>query len=76
MNTHYAICVDNTNHEASLEKWKIYRTLPDQGAAQHHHLRVIDESGEDYLFPERCFIFIELPDAVHERLNREMSPLP
>ena len=51
----FVICVDNHGHEASLERGKMYRVLPDREANLHRFLRVIDESGEDYLFPPRMF---------------------
>jgi hypothetical protein len=47
-----------------LERWKIYRVLPDADAAAHRQLRVVDESGEDYLFPEGCFKAVELSPAL------------
>ncbi len=55
------LCVRNDGYEASLERWKIYQALPDRDAAKHQQVRVIDESGEDYLYPARFFASIELP---------------
>ena len=49
---------------ASLEPWKIYQLVRDRGARKHGQIRVIDESGEDYLYPQRFFAPIELPQAV------------
>jgi hypothetical protein len=60
------LCICNGGYEASLELRKIYQTIPDTGAARHHLLRVIDESGEDYLYPQDFFLPIELPKAVEE----------
>ncbi len=51
MNPRFAICIDNAEYPASLELHKAYRVLPDKGAEQDGDLRIIDESGEDYLFP-------------------------
>ncbi len=59
-NTGYVLCVDNKDCE-DLEKRKIYQILPDDDAKQEGYLRVIDESGEDYLSPEYYFILIQLP---------------
>ncbi|MEK6656639.1 MAG: hypothetical protein AABY58_04285 [Nitrospirota bacterium] len=59
----FAICINNDNYAVSLERRKIYQIIPDEEASKHHQLRVIDESGEDYLYPEECFIFIELHGA-------------
>jgi hypothetical protein len=60
---HYLLCVRNDGYPASLEIRKVYRTLPDARAAAKYFVRVIDESGEDYLYPARYFVPIELPNA-------------
>jgi len=57
----FVICVRNDNYAASLELRKVYRALPDPEASSHKMLRVIDESGEDYLYPNDCFVPVELP---------------
>jgi len=62
----FAICLKNKGYEVSLEPRKIYRVLPDADAAKHRQLRVIDESGEDYLYPESYFAAIELPKPVRK----------
>lgn len=49
------VCIDNEDNEASLERWKIYQALPDEEAESHNEIRVIDEEGEDYLYPAACF---------------------
>ena len=59
----FAICVKNDNYPASLELWKVYRVLPDEKAARRNLIRVIDESGEDYLFSTSYFVPVELPQA-------------
>lgn len=64
----FVVCIHNEDYEASVELRKIYQVIPDATAAAHHHLRVIDESGEDYLYPEHYFIPIELPEAVEKAL--------
>ena len=58
------ICLKNKGYDASLERRKIYQALPDPGAAKHDLVRVIDESGEDYLYPENFFAPIELPQPI------------
>ena len=58
------MCVDNGDYPASLELHKIYRALPDEDAARDGDLRVIDESGEDYLFPANYFAPITVPEKV------------
>ncbi len=55
------LCVRNDGYEASLERRKIYQMLPDRDAAKHRQIRVIDESGEDYLYPASFFAPITLP---------------
>jgi hypothetical protein len=58
------VCVANDGYAASLEKRKIYVTLRDAAAEKHHMLRIIDESGEDYLYPKTFFRPIALPQSV------------
>ena len=64
----FAICVDNSEYPASLELHKVYRVLPDEDAEQDGDLRVIDESGEDYLYPADYFMMLELPSDVQRVL--------
>ena len=56
----FALCIENRDSE-DLEKRKIYRVLPDDEAAKEGYMRIVDESGEDYLYPESYFILIDLP---------------
>jgi hypothetical protein len=69
MKRHFMICVNNHGYEASLEIRKIYEVLSDKIAEKHHQLRVIDESGEDYLFPEDYFAPVRLPTVTKEKLE-------
>jgi len=55
-NENFVICVVNKGYSASLELRKIYQVLPDKPALKLHQIRVIDESGEDYLYPEEFFV--------------------
>ena len=64
----FAVCVNNSEYPASLELHKIYRVLPDEDAATDGDIRVIDESGEDYLYPADYFVMVELPQEVRESL--------
>jgi hypothetical protein len=59
----YVVCIDNSNYPASLELHKIYRAIPDPDADAEGDIRVVDESGEDYLYPASRFVAIELPAA-------------
>ncbi len=62
-NVQFAICVSNDGYPASLELRKVYRLVADPLAATRHFVRVVDESGEDYLYPEEFFVPIEVPQA-------------
>ena len=64
----FAVCVDNSGYEASLERNKIYLVLADKDAEKDGDLRIVDESGEDYLFSAERFIAIEVPAAVKASL--------
>ena len=64
----FAVCVDNTDYQASLILGKIYRLLPDPKAEQDDLIRVIDESGEDYVYHKSNFAFVQLPRALEEKL--------
>lgn len=59
----FVICVDNDGNTASLERRKIYIALRDAEAAKHGMLRIVDESGDDYLYPKTFFHSIALPQA-------------
>jgi hypothetical protein len=64
----FVICIRNEGYEVSLERRKVYEIVADPASEKHHLLRVIDESGEDYLYPEDFFLPIELPKAVEKVL--------
>jgi hypothetical protein len=64
----FVVCINNADYPASLELHKIYRVLPDKDAALDGDIRVVDESGEDYLYPAEWFVPIELPQAVEKSL--------
>ena len=69
MRKHFMICVDNRGYESSLETRKLYEVLPDRRAEKHNQIRVIDESGEDYLYPEKYFAPVRLPSITKDRLE-------
>ena len=58
------VCLDNSGYEVSLERRKIYVSLTDSRAEKLHQIRVIDESGEDYLYPQEYFVAIALPQSI------------
>ena len=65
----YVVCIDNTDYPASLERHKIYKVVPDEDAAADGDIRVIDESGEDYLYSLERFAPIRVPAAVRKSLE-------
>ncbi|MBI4685676.1 MAG: hypothetical protein HY755_10810 [Nitrospirae bacterium] len=69
MKKHFMICVDNRGYESSLETRKLYEILHDRTAEKHHQIRAIDESGEDYVYPEKFFAPVRLPHITKEKLE-------
>ena len=65
----FVICIENKDFPVSLEIRKIYEVVPDSEAEKVEHIRVIDESGEDYLYPSSCFIDANLPKEVQEAIE-------
>ena len=66
----FAVCINNSEYPASLELHKIYRILLDEEAARDGDVRIIDESGEDYLYPAEWFVAIYVPEEVEASLLR------
>ena len=64
----FALCIENAGNEASLILGKVYRILPDRRAAKDDLVRIVDESGEDYLFDKRQFVFVDFPVAVRKKI--------
>jgi hypothetical protein len=69
----FALCIDNAEYPASLETRKLYEVLPDNKAASRRQLRIVDESGEDYLYPARYFRLVTLPPSLDRVLRRRAS---
>src|SRR5436309_5361717 len=69
---HFVICIDNCDYPASLELHKVYTILPDERAAEDDFLRVIDESGEDYLYSAKRFVSVDLPKQVKQSWVRRV----
>ena len=65
----FAVCVRNDEYPVALESRKIYEVLPDPVAAKHRQIRVVDESGDDYLYPASYFVAIELPLVIRKALR-------
>jgi len=66
----FVVCVKNKDYAASLELRKLYQVVADESAAELHQIRVIDESGEDYLYPEEYFVAVQLPQAAEKAVRR------
>lgn len=67
---HFAVCVRNDDYPASLELRKLYPVLQDEFADEHDMIRVIDESGEDYLYPNEYFVRVDLPQSIERTLAK------
>jgi len=66
----YVLCVRNRSYRASLELRKVYRQIADAWARSHKLVRIVDESGEDYLYPRHYFVSIPIPKAARAALRR------
>ena len=66
----FVICIDNADYPASLERRKIYEALPDLDAKKIKYVRVIDESGEDYLYPASCFVDANLSKEIRNAVTK------
>lgn len=66
----FVVCINNVDYPASLEVHKIYRVISDEDVIMEGDIRVIDESGEDYLYPSSYFVPIQVPQTVKESLLR------
>jgi hypothetical protein len=64
----FALCIDNSDYQASLIPGKVYRILPDAVAAKDDLVRIVDESGEDYLYHKSYFLFVDFPPSVKKRI--------
>ena len=64
----FALCIDNTDYEVSLIPRKVYEILPDDDAKKDDFLRVVDESGEDYLYHKSHFVLVDFPAEVEQVL--------
>ena len=71
----FALCIESEDCP-DLSKRKVYQVLADPEAAEEGYLRIVEESGEDYLYPSSFFVAVDLPDEVQELLRRQTSPAP
>jgi hypothetical protein len=73
MKQKFLLCIENEDYEASLEIRKLYETIPDKQAERHKQVRIIDESGEDYLYPSRFFAPVRLPMQTKNRILKKVA---
>lgn len=66
----FVVCLDNTGYDASLDVRKLYRVIADDKSEKLGLLRIVDESGEDYLYPKKLFAAIDVSPALRRRLTR------
>ncbi|MDO8291692.1 MAG: hypothetical protein Q7T29_02300 [Gallionella sp.] len=69
----YVICLSNEGYAASLEVRKLYELIPDPKAAARHCIRIVDEDGEDYLYPENLFMPMEVSETVYRALHKQAA---
>jgi hypothetical protein len=66
----FAVCINNTCYPDDLKVRTIYQVLPDDSAARSNHIRVVDETGEDYLYPANYFVLIDVPPEAQKALRQ------
>ena len=66
----FAICVENEAYEDDLKLRMVYRVLPDESATRSNYVRIVDETGEDYLYPAAYFVMIDVPQGAESALLR------
>ncbi|MGA8761769.1 MAG: hypothetical protein WB562_02680 [Candidatus Sulfotelmatobacter sp.] len=69
----FAVCIKNKDYAAALELGKVYQVVADEAAAKLRQIRVIDESGEDYLYPRQYFVPVRLPESAGRAIRRAAS---
>jgi len=69
-NTVFGLCIENRDCD-DLEKGKVYQIIPDSEANKEGYLRVIDESADDYIYPQAYFVILDLPEKAQAALSKE-----
>lgn len=69
----YAVCLDNRDYLTAFDVFKVYRVLPDTEGAEHGYLRVVDESGEDYLYSAKRFLLLDLSSTQRRSLGKSFA---
>jgi hypothetical protein len=73
-NSNFVICVNGAESD-DLQIWKLYRVLADEQGAAENYLRVVDDSGEDYLYPASRFVGVDFPESVSSQLLAAVQPV-
>ncbi len=66
---HFAVCISTGEYDGTLQLRKLYEVLPDAAAAKRNYVRIIDESGEDYLYPQAWFVRVAVPEDAGQLLH-------
>jgi hypothetical protein len=69
----FAVCINNTTYPDDLKVRTIYQVLPDESAARSNYIRVVDETGEDYLYPAELFVIIDVPAEAQKAFTQAVS---
>lgn len=67
----FAVCIDNASYPDDLKVRTVYQVLPDESAARSNYIRVVDETGEDYVYPADLFVLIDVPPEAQKALMQE-----
>jgi hypothetical protein len=73
MNAKFVMCINNENYPIDLTVHKVYKVLPDEKADKHGWVRIVDNTGEDYLYPARKFMPVQLPEEAEQTFNLEVA---
>lgn len=76
MNARFVMCIDNKAYPVSLTLHKVYKVIPDARGEKFGDVRVVDDSGEDYLFPERFFVTVVVPEVAESSFDLEIVEQP
>lgn len=73
MSSRYVMCIDNKAYPIDLTLHKVYKVIPDAVGDQVGDIRIVDDSGEDYLFPEKYFVQVNLPEVAEQSFDMEIA---
>jgi hypothetical protein len=73
MSAKFVMCIDNKSHPIDLTLHKVYRILPDEKGEKHGWIRIVDDTGEDYLYPARKFVPVQIPEEAERSFDLEVA---